>query len=84
MGIEVYSYSHLIALPVLPSTTGTKANFVILSTVRSCPAGALPKDWTALLDHQWKEDHLGLLCQPHLTCLALTTGKHGLVIVGEL
>jgi len=68
--------------PVLPPP-GAKANLVVLSTVRSCSTGAHPNDRTALLDHQWVEEHLGLLCRSHHTCLALTTAKHGLVIVGE-
>ena len=65
------------------SFSGSEADFVVLSMVRSKPLKQI-KDKTAVLaDRKWRMENLGMVADSHHLCVALTRARFGLVIIGE-
>lgn len=63
--------------------TGSEADYVVLSMVRSKPLKQI-KDRTAVLaDRKWRMENLGIVADSHHLCVALTRARFGLVIIGE-
>ena len=67
----------------MQSFSGSEADYVVLSMVRSKPLKQI-KDKTAVLaDRKWRMENLGMVADSHHLCVALTRARFGLVIIGE-
>ena len=70
----------MLSLLVTFNFSGSEADYVVLSMVRSKQI----KNKTAVLaDRKWRMENLGIVADSHHLCVALTRARFGMVIIGE-
>ena len=80
---QVSVFSACIIVSFLRCFSGSEADYVVLSMVRSKPLKQI-KDKTAVhADRKWRAENLGIVADTHHLCVALTRARFGLVIIGE-
>ena len=68
---------------VLAMLSGSEADYVVLSMVRSKPTKQIQDKTAVLADRKWRMENLGMVADSHHLCVALTRARFGLVIIGE-
>ena len=68
---------------VLTMLSGSEADYVVLSMVRSKPTKQIQDKTAVLADRKWRMENLGMVADRHHLCVALTRARFGLVIIGE-
>ena len=63
--------------------SGSEADYVVLSMVRSKPTKQIQDKTAVLADRKWRMENLGMVADRHHLCVALTRARFGLVIIGE-
>ena len=69
---------------MLAMLSGSEADYVVLSMVRSKPTKQIQDKSAVLADRKWRMENLGIVDDRHHLCVALTRARFGLVIIGEL
>ena len=69
---------------LLACLSGSEADYVVLSMVRSKPLKLIKDKSAVLADRKWRMENLGMVADGHHLCVALTRARFGLVIIGEL
>ena len=67
----------------MQSFSGSEADYVVLSMVRSKPLKQIEDKTVVLADRKWRMENLGMVADSYHLCVALTRARFGLVIIGE-